>query len=76
MALVFYIYKRVCTISKDIGIDEAKEICLSNKEYIRSCRFERTNVAYKCKIFEAFNLTLHWHYTHVCRVSKVIGINS
>ena len=30
-----------------------------------------TNVAYKCKIFEAFNLTPHGYYTHVCTVQML-----
>ena len=34
------------------------------------------NVAYKCKRFEAVNFTLHGHYTYMCIVSKVIGINT
>ena len=34
-----------------------------------------TNMAYKCKIFVAVNITLHRHYTNVCTVSKVIDIN-
>ena len=28
------------------------------------------------KQLQAVTLTLHWHYTHVCTVSKVIGINT
>ena len=31
-----------------------------------------TNVKY----LKAVNLTLHHHYTHMCTVSKVIGINT
>ena len=30
----------------------------------------------KCRIFKAIKLTLPGHYTHVCTVSKVIGINT
>ena len=33
-------------------------------------------MACKCKTFEAVNLTLHGHYTYVCTVSKVVGINT
>ena len=33
-------------------------------------------MAYKYEIFEAVNLTLHGHYTHLCTVSKVTGINT
>ena len=33
-------------------------------------------MAYKCKVFETLSLTLHGHYTHVCTVSIVIGINT
>ena len=46
----------VCTISKTIGINKKKEIHLPNKENLRDHRRERTNISYKCKIFEAFNL--------------------
>ena len=53
-----------------------KQIWLSKKEYLRDHRCERTNMAYKCKIFEAVTLTLHWHHTHMCRVSKAIDINT
>ena len=66
----------VCTISKDIGRNKEKEICLPNKESISGHTYERTNMAAKCetntakncKIFEAVNLRLHGHYTQVCRV--------
>ena len=55
-------------------------ICKTNmaakKEYRRDRRCERTNMANKCKLFEAVNLTLHGHYTHVCTVSKVVVINT
>ena len=33
-------------------------------------------MAYKYKTFEAVNLAFHGHYTHVCTVSKVVGINT
>ena len=33
-------------------------------------------MAYKCKIFDGVNLTLAGHYTHMCTVSKIIGINT
>ena len=33
-------------------------------------------MAYKCNIFDAINLILYGHYTHVCTVSKDIGINT
>ena len=33
-------------------------------------------MAYKCKIFEAANLTPNGYYTYDCTVSKVIGINT
>ena len=42
----------------------------------RDHRCARTNMAFKCKIFEAVNLALHGHDIHVCTVSKVIGINT
>ena len=51
-----------------------KHIWLPNREYLRDYRCERTDMAYKHQIFETVNLTLHGHYTHVCTVSKVIGI--
>ena len=31
---------------------------------------------YKLQIFKAVNITLHGHYTHVCTVSKVTGMNT
>ena len=49
-----------------IGICK-KQIQLPNSEYLRNHRFERTNLAYKCKIFVAVTLTHHGHYTHVYR---------
>ena len=48
---------------------------MPNKENVSDHRCERRNMAYKCKIFEAVNLTLNGHYKHVYTVSKVIGIN-
>ena len=33
-------------------------------------------MAYRCKIFDAYYLTFHGHYTHVCTGSKVIGIDT
>ena len=41
----------VCTISKVIGINKEKGICLPNKEYTNGHRYERANMVYKCKIF-------------------------
>ena len=38
----------MCRISKDIGINEAKEICLPNNEFISCHGCERTNMAAKC----------------------------
>ena len=35
-------------------------------EYERNHRCERTNMAYKCKIYEAGNT--YGHYTHLCTV--------
>ena len=55
----------MCSIAKDIGISKRKEICLPSKGSLRDHRAERTNKAYKCKIFEAVNSTLHGQYTHV-----------
>ena len=49
---------------------------MPNKEYLRDHRGGRTNMAYKCKQFKTVNLTCYGHYTHVCRVSRVIGINT
>ena len=45
--------------SMSIGINEKKQICLPNKEYISDHRFEGTNLAAKCKTF----LTLSTFYT-------------
>ena len=39
-------------------------------------RYGKTNMANRCKVFEALNLILHGHYRHVCTVLKVIGINT
>ena len=33
-------------------------------------------MVYKFEMFEAANLTLHGHYTHVYTVSKGIGMNT
>ena len=41
-ALVFCIGTHVYTISKDIGINKEKEICLSNKEFINGNRGKKT----------------------------------
>ena len=51
-----------------------KVLYKSNYYYYNGC--ERTNMAYKCKIFEAVNLTLHGYYTYMCTISKIIGINT
>ena len=40
-ALVFCVYTHACMISKDFGINEEKEICLSNKESINGRKCER-----------------------------------
>ena len=48
----------------------------SNKQYLRNHRCERTNMAYRCKMYEAVNIPLHRHYTYVCTVFKVTGINT
>ena len=62
-------------IENVIGICK-KQIWLPNKEYVRDHRCERTNVAYKCKIFEAVTLRHHGHYTYVCTVLKMFAINA
>ena len=48
----------------------------AKQKYLRDHQCQRTDMAYKSKLFEAVKLTLHGHYTHVCTVSKVIGINT
>ena len=48
MGLVFCIYKTVYIISKDIGINKEREICLPSNESISGHRCERTTVAPKC----------------------------
>ena len=52
-----------------------KHILLLNKEHLRDHRGGGTNIVYK-HIFENVNLTYHGHYTHMCTVSKGIGINT
>ena len=46
------------------------QLSLPNKEYLRDHRYERTNIAYKYKIFGAGNTALHGHwyfvYIHMC----------
>ena len=47
----------------------ARKIRLPNKEYLRNKRCERTNMAYKCRLFGAVK-----HFTaiiHVCTVSII-----
>ena len=75
MALIFCIFTHLWKVSKDIGINKVK-ICLLNKESVSGYGYERTNIAHKCKIFEAVNITFHGYYTHVYTVSKVIGMNT
>ena len=41
----------MCTISKVIGINEKKEICLPNKKHMNGHRCERTDMAAKYKIY-------------------------
>ena len=58
-----------------IGICQ-KTNMTTKQEYVRDHRCERTHIPYKCKIFETVNLPLHGHYTHICTMSKVIGIGT
>ena len=51
--------------SKNLIFICKKQTWLPNKEYLRDYRCEGRYVAYNCKIFEAFTLTLHGHYTLV-----------
>ena len=48
-------------------------------EYLKDDRYEGTNMAYKCKIFDAVNLSLYGYYCfvyiHMCTVSKDSSIN-
>ena len=60
--------KRFIGICKKKKQKKQKQIRLPNKKYIRDHRCQRTNIAYKCKIFEVVNLTFHGHYTYVCGV--------
>ena len=55
----------MCTISKDIGMNKEKGICLPNKESIRDHRFGGTNMAYQCGIFKVVSLKHCGHYTRV-----------
>ena len=48
---VFCIHTHDFIISKVIGINKGKEMCLPNKEYISCYWCKRTNMAAKCKIF-------------------------
>ena len=48
MAISICIDTHVCIISKVKGIDEEKEICLHNREYISCHRLERINMVIKC----------------------------
>ena len=45
-------YMHMCTISKDIDINEEKEICLPNKESVSVHRCERTTMNAKCEVFK------------------------
>ena len=42
----------ICIISKVIGINKEKDICLPNKEYISCHRYEKTNMADKLKYLQ------------------------
>ena len=49
------LYMTMCTISKDIGINKEKWICLSKKEHISGDGSERTNMVTKCEIFMSYS---------------------
>ena len=54
------------------------QILLTNKEYLWGHKCERTNLAYKYKIFEAVDTSQVLGiciYTHLCRISKDIGVH-
>ena len=51
MGTSFCIYTHVFTISKDIGINEEKEICPLTKESISAHKCERTNMAAKHEMY-------------------------
>ena len=50
-ALVFCIYTYGCTISKYIGVNNEKDICLPSKESRCGHRSERKNMAVICEMF-------------------------
>ena len=41
--------------------------------YQRDITCEIPSMAYRCKIFEAVNLTLHGHYTHYVEFPKLLA---
>ena len=47
----------MCINSIIIGIKKEKEICLQNKEYISFHRYERINMAVKCRISMNYSKT-------------------
>ena len=48
---------------------------LPKREYLGDHRYERTNMGYKCKIFETVNIRLGG-ILDMSIVSKVIGVNT
>ena len=65
-ALVFCTDTHVCTISKVIGINEEKEICLPGTEYIISHRSEIITmvVKYLVHIHVTTDLKAYWLLVH------------
>ena len=47
----YFVYVDVCKISKDININNEKEICLPYKESISGYRCEKTNMTAKYEMF-------------------------
>ena len=62
----------MCTISKVIGINEEKEKCLPNREYLSGHRWERINMVVKCIVhmhitaeLKAYWLLVFLIYVHI-----------
>ena len=51
-ALALCIDTHMCTNSEIICMNEEKNRCVSNKEFLSDHRYERTNITASCKIFD------------------------
>ena len=74
MSICIFLFLHVCTISKDIGTNEEKQICLPNKDSESVHISERKTIAAKYEMFMncSKNFTVILHKTNMTAKHRIL----